>query len=753
MPTLEAARVETPAVAARRWTLDGRVQGVGFRPFIYRLALRFDLAGLVQNRGGAVEVLAQGTDDALLAFGEALIREAPPLARPDIVATRTVPIEQVDGFIIRQSDGTAEHVHLPPDYFACDDCLAELDDPQNRRYRYPFINCTQCGPRYTLIVRLPYDRTNTAMAGFALCSQCAAEYANPADRRFHAEPIACTVCGPRLAYRGHNNKAFGEDALAAAVAALRQGQIVAVKGIGGYHLMCDATNSETVTALRARKQRPHKPLAVMFPRDLAALRRAAHLSPQHEAMLRDPLRPIVLVPKRNNGGLAAEIAPDVGEIGAMLPYSPLHHLLLNDFGRPLVATSGNISGEPVLTDNDSAEQRLAPVADAFLHHDRPILRPADDSVYRVIAGKARPLRLGRGNAPLERNLPFTLKQPVLALGGHLKNTIALGFDDRVVISPHLGDMETPRGLALLRQVTDDLQALYGVRAETILCDAHPRYATTKLAPQFGLPVTKVFHHEAHASALCGEAALEEDCLVFVWDGAGYGRDGTIWGGEALLGAPGRWQRVATIRPFALLGGDRATREPWRNALALCWETGREWPAGSRDTDLLRHAWERKLNCPRATSIGRLFDAAAALIGVATAASYEGQAACEVEAIAAIDAPAINLPLTRRPDGLWQSDWSPLLNVLQNPHESVASRAGVFHATLAATLLAQARTLRDSHGVMRLGLSGGVFQNRLLCERIVRDAAAEGFTVLIPEHIPCNDAGLSFGQIVEAGPRR
>ena len=753
MRTFEAARAKMPALAARRWTLGGRVQGVGFRPFVYRLAQRFGLQGWVMNRGGDVEVLVQGTDDALSAFADALIREAPPLAQPRIVDTRATSIEAHHGFAIRSSDGTPEHVRVPPDYFACDDCLAELGDPDNRRYRYPFINCTQCGPRYTLIARLPYDRSATTMAGFPLCPQCAAEYADPADRRFHAEPIACPTCGPRLTYRDHGGETHADDALMAAITALRAGKIVAVKGIGGYHLMCDAANSDAVNTLRTRKKRPHKPLAVMFARDLIALRRTVHLTPRHEEMLSNPLRPIVLVPNRTTTSLAPEVAPHVGEIGAMLPYSPLHHLLLDDFGGPLVATSGNISGEPVLTENDDSERRLAAVADAFLHHDRPILRPADDPVYRVIAGTARPLRLGRGNAPSEHVLPFTLAQPVLALGGHLKNTIALGFNDRVVISPHLGDMETPRGLALLRQVADDLQALFGVRAETVLCDAHPRYATTKLAPQLDLPVTKVFHHEAHASALTGAAALQNVFLVFTWDGAGYGRDGSIWGGEALIGAPGRWQRVATIRPFALLGGDRAAREPWRNALALCWETGRDWSAEGPDTGALRHAWERKLNCPATTSVGRLFDAAAALLGIAIETSYEGQAASELETIATDDAAPIDLPLTRRTDGLWQSDWSPLLDALQNNSKGIAARAGLFHATLAAMLLAQARAIRATHGVTRLGLTGGVFQNRLLCERIVRDAAREGFSVALPEHIPCNDAGLSFGQIVEAGPRR
>ncbi len=374
---------------------------------------------------------------------------------------------------------------------------------------------------------------------------------------------------------------------------------------------------QRVISLRARKKRPDKPLAVMFPLqpDLALLRRATAPHPAHEAMLCDPIRPVVLVPKKAGSNLASEIAPDSSEIGAMLPYSPLHHLLLADFGAPLVATSGNISGEPVLTDNGMAETRLAAIADGFLHHDRPIVRPADDPVYRVVGGKPRPIRLGRGNAPLEIELPFSLATPLLALGGHLKNTVALGWRNRAVVSPHLGDMDTPRGLALLKSVATDLQSLYGVRAETVLCDAHPGYATTRLAPELGLPVIKIFHHEAHASALVGEFDQPADWLVFTWDGAGFGRDRTIWGGEALLGRPGRWRRVATMRPFSLLGGDRAAREPWRTALALCWEAGTDWKNCKQETGLLRHAWMRKLNCPQTSSIGRLFDGAAALLGL------------------------------------------------------------------------------------------------------------------------------------------
>ena len=754
---------------ARKWVLGGRVQGVGFRPFVYRTAQRCGVRGWVRNSAGAVEIMAQGEPERLNRFGRALVADAPPLARPEVLHEVAVEPEAVADFHIRPSEAARPgHIHVPPDQFTCDECLAELADPHDRRHRYPFINCTQCGPRYTLIERLPYDRANTSMAGFGLCPDCAREYADPADRRFHAEPIACPRCGPQLEFRSPTDAATrGSDAFAAAIAAVRSGRVVAVKGIGGYHLLCDAANAAAVAALRARKRRPDKPLAVMFPLDpgLASLHRSTRPSPIHVAMLRDPIRPIVLVPKNDDGELAPEIAPGSGEIGAMLPYSPLHHMLVADFGGALVATSGNISGEPVLTEIQMVESRLGAIADAFLHHDRSIVRPADDPVYRVIAGKARPVRLGRGNAPLEIALPWSLPHPMLALGGHLKNTIALGWANRAVISPHLGDMDTHRGRKLLERVAADLQSLYGVAAQEVLCDAHPGYATTRIAPTMGLPTKRIYHHEAHAAALAAEFAPTEDWLVFAWDGAGFGRDGAIWGGEALLGRPGRWQRVATLRSFALIGGERAAREPWRSALALCWEAGREWRACPQDTAMLRHAWSRKLNCPRTSSIGRLFDGAAALLGLVTHATYEGQAPSRLEAACASAMacetivheakpsspanPPVALSLHRRADGVLEADWAPLVERLQDESLSVPARAAMFHATLAELLLAQARAIRREHGVVRFGLTGGVFQNRVLCELILSAAAREGFAVHIPEKLPCNDAGLSFGQLIEA----
>ena len=765
-------------IEARRIVLGGRVQGVGFRPFVYRLAHAHGIAGWVKNLTGQVEIFAQGNIDALADFAHALIGAAPPLARPEIVSTQPAPPADVSRFTILASESVERpEIHVPPDYFACDDCVRELSDPRDRRFNYPFINCTQCGPRYTLIRRLPYDRANTTMAGFALCPACRAEYENPLDRRFHAEPVACAACGPQLEWRDRTraNGLQGPAALSACIEALRAGRIVAVKGIGGYHLMCDARNEAAVADLRARKPRPHKPLAVMLPvrgaGGLDGVREQAVLTPAQESLLRDPMRPIVLVTKRPDATLSEAIAPGLNEIGVFLPYSPLHHLLLDACGAPLVATSANVSGEPVLTDSREVEARLAHVAGAFLHHDRPIARPADDPVFRVIAGAARPLRLGRGVAPLEIDLPFRLPQPLLAVGGHMKNTIALAWDTRAVVSPHIGDLDAPRSLAVFEQVIADLQALYGVHAARLVHDAHPGYASTRWAKRAGLPAAAVFHHHAHAAALAGEFPQIERWLVFTWDGVGYGADGTLWGGEALLGYPGQWRRVASMRSFRLPGGERAGREPWRSALALCWEAGIEWKACPLDAPLLREAWERGLNAPRSSAVGRLFDAAAALTGLNLHSSFEGQGPMQLESAAAasvprrpgfppeaevadrLDTEAIALPLAPDADGLWRTDWAPLLSALLDPSRSVGERAALFHASLAQALVDQARRLRAEHGRFTVGLSGGVFQNRLLTERVIGLLRSAGFEVRFGARIPCNDAGLAFGQLIESGWRR
>lgn len=742
---------------ARRWLLTGRVQGVGFRPFVYRLAQKHDLQGWVQNRTGQVAIHAQGDMQALLAFETALLAEAPPLSRPHIQARDEVAPQSANAFsILPSAADTRAHIHVPPDYFACDDCLRELHDPDDRRYQYPFINCTQCGPRYTLINRLPYDRDNTTMAAFPLCAQCRKEYEDPSDRRFHAEPIACPVCGPRLRFVAGNGARVdaSEAALTAAVAALRAGSIVAVKGIGGYHLMCDARNANAVARLRARKPRPDKPLAVMFPwrgdEGLDALRAAVNPSALETMLLRDPIRPIVLIRRRTDALLCADIAPGLKEVGVFLPYSPLHHLLLDKFAAPLVATSANVSGEPVLTDDAEVTARLGHVADACLHHDRPIARPADDPVYREIAGRMRPLRLGRGNTPLELTLPFALAQPLLAVGGHMKNTVALAWDDRVVLSPHIGDLETPRSVAVFEQVIADLQNLYGVHARALVCDAHPGYASTRWARRAALPVHAVFHHHAHAAALAGEHPDVSQWLVFTWDGVGYGMDGSLWGGEALFGAPGRWQRRASFRPFRLSGGERAGREPWRSAAALCWESGIDWHCDKLDLALAREAWERRLNTPSSSAVGRLFDAAAALLGLLHNASFEGQGPMLLEAACGDSTHAIQLPLAHDDAGLLRSDWAPLLPYLIDEQRDVSERAALFHASMARALLDQALAMRATCGAFTVGLVGGVFQNRVLTEQVIALLTDADFEVRLGMQIPANDAGISFGQIIEAG---
>jgi hydrogenase maturation protein HypF len=749
------AERETGALPARRWTVTGRVQGVGFRPFVARLAARHHLSGWVRNGTGAVEILAQGHPSALDAFASDLVQQAPPLSRPRLASSAAVPSAALSGFhILESAEGSEPVVHVPPDHFACEDCLTELRDPADRRYRYPFINCTQCGPRYTLIERLPYDRPNTTMAGFTMCSACAREYADPLDRRFHAEPIACPACGPVLTFRDADATFTGnEPALSAAIEALVSGRIVAIKGIGGYHLMCDATDADAVTRLRERKPRPHKPLAVMFPDDPVLLGRNLAIDAAHAALLREPTRTIVLVPKATNGDLAPAIAPGLGEIGAMLPYSPLHHLLLDGVRRPLVATSANVSGEPVLTGAEEVERRLGHVAGAFLHHDRPIQRPADDPVLRIVAGRSRWLRLGRGIAPLELELAVSLPQPVLAVGGHMKNTIALGWDRRVVISPHIGDLQSPRSLEVFEQSIRDLQALYGVDATLVACDAHPGYASSRWAQDSGRRVIQVWHHHAHASALAGEHPEVARWLVFTWDGAGLGEDGALWGGDALLGTPGAWRRVARMRPFRVAGGERAAREPWRSAAALCWETGREWAALPGDADLAHQAWRNGINTAPTTAVGRLFDAAAAFTGLSLQSSYEGQGPMLLEAAAQRhDRNPVVLPLVER-DGLVECDWAPLVPQMLDVTRTPAERAALWHESIAAALVEQVRAVRFHAVFDAVGLTGGVFQNRLLTERVLELLGSQGWPVHVPAQLPCNDAGLSFGQIVEAAPRR
>ena len=750
---------------ARRLRLAGHVQGVGFRPFVCRLARSLGLAGSVRNLHGEVDIVVGGPAAALERFMCELITRAPPLARPRLIEAQATALPQTSQFTILASaaDGPAR-IFVPADAFTCPECLAELDDPADRRYRYPFINCTQCGPRYTLIEALPYDRPNTTMAGFVLCPRCAAEYRDAGDRRFHAEPVACPECGPSVwleseASPGHS--LGGEAALGRAAQLLLAGGVVAVKGIGGYHLLCDATSDAAVARLRSRKQRPDKPLAVMYPQTgvdgLAAVRADIDLSEQEAEWLLSPARPIVLARRRAGARLSRLVAPGLAEVGVFLPYSPLHHLLLRDVARALVATSGNVSGEPVITEVIAARTHLRPMAHAILHHDRPIARPADDTVVRGVLGRARVLRIGRGLGPLELSLPQRLERPVLATGGHLKATVALAWEDRVVISPHIGDMGSARSVRVFGQVVEDLQRLYGVRATGVVCDAHPDYASSRWAHQCGLPVTCIPHHRAHASAVAGQSGVHGPMLVFTWDGTGLGEDGTLWGAEAFLGVPGRWRRVASLRPFRLPGGEHAARAPWRCAAGACWEIGVRLPDPQPDA-LVRQAWERGVNAPWTSAAGRLFDAAAAVVLGVREASYEGQGPMQLEAAARAGAAAAERSrpigparLYRDATGVLRLDWQPLIEQLVDWHGSRGQRAWEFHRAIARGIVAQARTL-CAEGITCVGLGGGVFQNALLTELACRGLAAEGLHVSLCEQVPCNDGGLCYGQIIEYAAR-
>ena len=744
---------------ARHIVLSGTVQGVGFRPFIFRIATQHQLQGWVRNRLGQVEIHVQGGAAPLDEFVHDIFTQAPQLADPVMQSDRPVAPGEFDSFrILASLDQGEANISVPADLFTCDDCLSELNTRSDRRYRYPFINCTQCGPRYTLIRNLPYDRVNTTMAAFTLCARCRAEYEDPLNRRFHAEPVACADCGPRLWFSTQLDEPpeHDETALSAAVDALHDGKVIAVKGIGGYHLMCDATNDQAVEKLRKRKPRPDKPLAVLFPAPTedacAIVSSVVELSEADRAFLSHPSRPILLLTKKANTGLSESLAPGLKEIGAMLPYSPLHHLLLNDFDGPLVATSANLSGEPVLTDNGDVDSRLGHVVDSVLHHDRPIERPADDPVFRCIAGKHRPIRLGRGFAPRELKLPFELERPVLAVGAHMKNTVTLAWGHRAVISPHIGEMHSPRSLAVFEKTIEDLQRLYSVRIEQLVCDAHPGYTTSRWASKQDLPVFKVFHHHSHAASAFYESDtsdLDKPVLAFTWDGVGYGTDGTLWGGETLLGKPGDWHRVGSLRPFHLPGGEKAGREPWRSAAALCWATGHAYHAPVGDDELVFESWQRRINAPQTTAMGRLFDAAAALTGVCTYASFEGQGPMQLEALSGILDKHVETTLEKI-NNLLIINWASLVPVMLDSTLSVTARASLFHASLARALLEQAKACRDAYQVNTVVLTGGVFQNRILSEHAMALLTAQGFKVHLPELIPVNDAGISFGQIMEFG---
>lgn len=755
----------------RQIRVSGLVQGVGFRPFVHQLAAATGVAGFVGNDADGVFVEVEGARAAVDTFVDRLSASAPPLARIDAVTVREVRCLGESGFRIVESDhgGTAS-TYVAPDTAVCDDCLAELFDPHDRRYRYPFITCTNCGPRFTITTALPYDRATTTMAGFELCPACAAQYRDPADRRLHAQPLACAACGPRLWLDGPDGIVDGTDAaLDATQALLAAGSIVAVKGLGGYHLACDARSELAVACLRARKHRPDKPFAVMV-RDLASARRIADVTTDEAALLTSAARPIVLLRSRAPRAVVHGVAPGNPRLGVLLPYTPLHHLLFapvpgHDCPVPevLVMTSGNLSDEPICYTDDDARTRLGAVADAFLVHDRPIHVPCDDSVVRVVDGAVLPIRRSRGYAPLPIRLPVEAP-PLLAAGGELKNTFCVARGRDAWLGQHIGDMGSLETLGAFEHGTRHLEGLYGITPAGVAADLHPGYHTRAWAERTapGAPIT-VQHHHAHFAALLAEHGEPVDATAIgvVLDGTGYGTDGTIWGGEVLLGGYRGVERIAHLRPVPLPGGDAAIRRPYRAALAHLWAAGLPWmydlppvaAAQPGELDVLARQLERGTQCVPATSMGRLFDAVASLIGVRHVVTYEAQAAMELEELAADstgDRARYRFDVV---DGV--IDPAPLLAAIAEDVRAdrpVAAMAAGFHEAVAEVLAGVATAAARRHGVGTVGLTGGVFQNARLASALRARLVGTGLRVLTHTVVPPNDGGLALGQAAVVAAR-
>jgi hydrogenase maturation protein HypF len=752
-----------PRHVGARITVRGAVQGTGFRPFVYRLAEALGLAGSVRNTPYGVLIVVEGPEDAVAAFGRRLEPEAPPAAVLRGVEVAPVAPGGADRFEIEASDANgALEVAMLPDLATCPDCLKELHDPEDRRYHYPFLNCTACGPRLSIIEGLPYDRPLTSMRGFRLCPDCAAEYDSPRDRRFHAQPVACPHCGPRLVFEGRD-RAAGPGAtfpLEAAAAVVRAGKILALKGLGGYQLVVDARDGAAVARLRARKGREAKPFAVMFP-NLEAVRRAARVGETEATLLASASAPILLLPLVDRSAVSGETAPGLHSVGAMLPYSPLHHLLLARLGFPVVCTSGNFSEEPMAIEADDARARLGAIADAFLHHDRPIVRHVDDSVARVVDGRLVVTRRARGFAPLP--VALTARLPtVRALGGHLKNSVAWSHGTQIIASQHIGDLDHPLSLAALHRTVADYERLYELRPVAVACDLHPDYATTRLAEASGLPVLRVQHHHAHVASAMAEHDLDGEVLGVAWDGTGLGTDGTVWGGEFLRATASGFRRVARLHPFQLPGGEVAARQPWRSALGVLhglmgeamWDLDLPPVVHARGRRPILDAVFLATSCSaRTSSAGRLFDAVAALLGLRQESSYEAQAAMMLEQIAApVAAGAYPFTLVegRGDDGapLVELDWRPVIRgVLDDLRRGTAASAvaGRFHATMARMIAAMAEWM----GLSRVVLTGGCFQNAALLSLAARELGKGRFEVVTHCRIPPNDGGLAVGQAMVA----
>ena len=756
--------------------IQGAVQGVGFRPFVYRLATELDLKGWVNNNAQGVAIEVEGNASQLNLFQERLQQEKPARSQIHSMISEWKEPLNYQTFEIRESSNNSHKktAVILPDIATCDDCLREIFDAANRRDRYPFTNCTNCGPRYSIISALPYDRHNTTMQHFQMCADCEAEYHNPLNRRFHAQPNACPRCGPHLELWNRDRQvlATGDRALLETAEAIRLGKILAIKGLGGFHLVVDATNLEAVTQLRKRKHRPHKPLALMYP-NLESIQTDCQVSEVEAQLLRSPEAPIVLLQKLPHNNRLNLISPNNSCIGAMLPYTPLHHLLMAELQFPIVATSGNLSDEPICIDHQEAIANLGNIADLFLLHNRGISQPVDDSVVRVISDRPVLLRRARGYAPspiiISSLAPKGRKSKnILALGGHLKNTIAFSISNSsansIVISQHIGDLETLKSFEHFQRIINQLSEAYEFHPEAIACDAHPDYLSSQYAQQLSqslqIPLIPVQHHYAHVLAGMADNQLKPPVLGIAWDGTGYGTDGTMWGGEFLKVTNSGFERVAHLRKFKLLGGDKAAKEPRRVALGILWEMlgDRLW---NRDLAplqaftvaelaIFKTLLTKQSDTPQTSSMGRLFDAIASLLGICQIASFEGQAAIALENLCSrantSDSYKLNIKFDVKNQG--EIDWSPLIQaILEDRKTEIALEtiAAKFHNTLVEAIAIVAKQV----GIEQILLTGGCFQNQYLTERVMYKLQQAGFKPYCHHQIPPNDGGIAVGQIMAA----
>lgn len=737
--------------------LTGAVQGVGFRPFVYNVAKKLNLKGYVINDTYGVIIEIQGEEKNINQFLISLQTEKPPLAHIFSQEIEELPLTKFKDFEIKSSKSIGKkEVFILPDISTCEECLKELNDPKNRRYKYPFINCTNCGPRFTIIEKLPYDRPNTTMKKFKMCLECESEYNDPSNRRFHAQPNACPVCGPYITLYTSEKRLVSEkqQALKDTVALLKEGKILAIKGIGGFHLVCDASNDRTIRTLRERKKRGEKPFAVMF-KDINQIKEYTEITDFEKAIILSPERPIVVVNSKEGTDLSKEIAPYLNRIGVFLPYSPLHYLLLEDFGKPLVMTSANLSDEPIVKGNEEAFEKLSIFTDYILIHNRDIKNRVDDSVVRIIDKKLFFIRRSRGYAPLPIKLPFKLDKKILGVGGHQKNTVAIAFDDKAFLSQHIGDLETVDACKNFEEIIYSLFELYDFKPDVVVSDLHPRYYSSvwakKFAKENNIPLITLQHHYTHALSLMAENQIKDEPIFAVcWDGTGYGEDGNLWGGEFLISDYRKYERVSHFKYFKLIGGEKAVKQPKRVALSILFEIfGKNLPTiptvkafKEKEIELLYKTWQKGLNSPLSSSVGRLFDAVASILDIRQVLSYEGQSGMIME----------NFYNWSIKDYYWfeidkSIDWEPIFIGLLEDKSNIPIKITKFINTLAHIVI---ETYKRYGAGLKLGLTGGVFQNKLLTEKILRLAEKENIKVLLHKKVPTNDGGLSLGQITGWG---